>query len=278
MSKPDFPIAAQPRREIFDAWNSSSTGHQRAENRLSGSTSWRDSRTAKLAAQFAGSDERVADTVGAGSEGFVKGERTANGGWKRGVIPLKERGGGQRGLMGYYGKALEGKSLEGSGEGEVVGEEQKEIQHEDEDGQSAQLDTQLQEEEEAAAASQPAERTKQIFAHLTFHINGSTYPHISDHKLKHLVVAHGARISLTPARRSVTHVILGRDGGGLAAGKIQKEIKRTRSSGGNQIHFVDVEWVLESVKVGKRVDERRFEVVVGRPTGVKGFEGFVKKK
>ncbi len=53
------------------AWNSSSTGHQRAENRLGGSTGWRQSRTSKLSHQFKSGGtggKRVSDQVGAGSD------------------------------------------------------------------------------------------------------------------------------------------------------------------------------------------------------------------
>ena len=73
--------AAPPRRTFFDPWNSSGTGHQRAENRLSGSTSWRVSRNLKLGEQYrAGIDggKRVADTVGAGSHDFAKHGRNVN--------------------------------------------------------------------------------------------------------------------------------------------------------------------------------------------------------
>ena len=70
--KPSVSTAAEPRFGAhFDAWNSSSTGHQRAENRLSGSTGWRHSRTSKLAYQFKSGGtggKRISDTVGAGSE------------------------------------------------------------------------------------------------------------------------------------------------------------------------------------------------------------------
>ena len=63
------PKAAIPTKEIFDPFNSSATGHQRAENRLSGSTYWRDSRILKLDNQFNngyGGGKRMSDTVGAG--------------------------------------------------------------------------------------------------------------------------------------------------------------------------------------------------------------------
>ena len=86
------PLAAKPTRTFFDPWNSSSTGHQRAENRLAGSTSWRSSRNLKLSEQFAsgaGGGRRVADTVGAGSEGFGEDGRLENGGWERGAKGLR---------------------------------------------------------------------------------------------------------------------------------------------------------------------------------------------
>jgi len=70
--KSTVPAAAKPNfSDHFDAWNSSSTGHQRAENRLGGSTGWRQSRTMKLSYQFKSGGtggKRVSDQVGAGSE------------------------------------------------------------------------------------------------------------------------------------------------------------------------------------------------------------------
>jgi hypothetical protein len=86
---------------------------------------------------------------------------------------------------------------------------------------------------------------KQIFANLCFYTNGSTAPLVSDHRLKHMLAAHGARHSIALGRRSVTHVILGITnaqggaGGGLAATKIQKEIAKT---GGEAVKFVSVDW------------------------------------
>jgi hypothetical protein len=66
------PAAAQPKFGAhFDAWNSSATGHQRAENRLGGSTGWKQSRTTKLSYQFKSGGtggKRISDQVGAGSE------------------------------------------------------------------------------------------------------------------------------------------------------------------------------------------------------------------
>lgn len=90
--------------------------------------------------------------------------------------------------------------------------------------------------------------TKRIFANLTIYVNGSTYPLISDHKLKRLLVSNGANVTFALARRTATHVILGRPnsnrngngaGGGLAATKLQREIQRV---GGKGVKFVGVEW------------------------------------
>jgi hypothetical protein len=80
-----------------------------------------------------------------------------------------------------------------------------------------------------------------IFSGLVIYINGSTYPLISDHKLKHLLAENGARISIHLGRRQPcdnTKAGTGA-GGGLAASKIQKEIKRV---GGCGIKYVGVEW------------------------------------
>lgn len=70
--KSTVPTAAQPKHgAYFDAWNSSSTGHQRAENKLGGSTGWRQSRSMKLSHQFKSGGtggKRISDEVGAGSE------------------------------------------------------------------------------------------------------------------------------------------------------------------------------------------------------------------
>ena len=67
----------------------------------------------------------------------------------------------------------------------------------------------------------------QIFRSLTFYLSGSTHSSgISDPKLKSLFVQHGGSISIAPARRTVTHVDLDSEGGGLAASKIQKEVAK----------------------------------------------------
>jgi hypothetical protein len=85
-----------------------------------------------------------------------------------------------------------------------------------------------------------------IFDGLVIYINGSTYPLISDYKLKQILVDNGAKLSLHLARRQVTHVILGKPGtrgagagGGLAGSKLEREIKRV---GGCGVKYVSAEW------------------------------------
>jgi len=90
-------------------------------------------------------------------------------------------------------------------------------------------------------------RKKGIFDGLVVYINGSTYPSISDHKLKHVLAENGARMSLHLGRKQVTHVILGKPSGpsgngagaGLSGTKIEKEIRRI---GGCVVKYVGVEW------------------------------------
>lgn len=103
------------------------------------------------------------------------------------------------------------------------------------------------EEDEAHDGTKTARaQERSMFDGLVIYVNGSTHPLVSDHKLKHLLSEHGARLSLHLGRRQVTHVILGKPsgpnggaGGGLAGGKLEREIRRV---GGCGIKFVGVEW------------------------------------
>lgn len=122
---------------------------------------------------------------------------------------------------------------------------------------------------------------KKIFDGLVIYVNGSTYPLVGVHKLKMLLAENGAKLALHLGRKTVTHVILGKQsgsqgtgaGGGLAGTKIEREIRRV---GGCGVKYVDVEWlvaqtrirdndsvsdlyrVLESVKAGRRLPEASF--------------------
>lgn len=121
----------------------------------------------------------------------------------------------------------------------------------------------------AAAAAEDEKGRKGIFTSLTFYINGSTYPTISDHKLKRLLAEEGGNISLYLARKSVTHVILGaaatsslssgaaagvgsggrKTGGLLSAGKMQKEVLSKTSGFGKGVKYVNVEWCVNSLSL-----------------------------
>lgn len=94
--------------------------------------------------------------------------------------------------------------------------------------------------------TETAPSSRGIFDGLVIYINGSTYPLISDYKLKQVLVDNGAKLSLHLARRQVTHVILGKPGtrgagagGGLAGSKLEREIKRV---GGCGVKYVNVQW------------------------------------
>lgn len=85
-----------------------------------------------------------------------------------------------------------------------------------------------------------------ILSGTSIYMNGSTLPQISDHKLKHLLVAHGAKVATYMARKGVSHIIVAAPGikgsgagGGLAARKLQKEISR---GGWKGVKVVGVEW------------------------------------
>ncbi|KAL9053339.1 MAG: hypothetical protein Q9162_004839 [Coniocarpon cinnabarinum] len=335
--------AAKPTRRFFDPWNSSSTGHQRAENRLAGSTSWRESRTRKLRSQFndstGGGGSRLADTVGAGSEGFGRDGRTESGGWVKGAPGLRSaaqpsiqesvklRG---EARLSPDGSPLPKRrrieaSIEHASEPQEIKQTMKNAaiinhalpdpivqkhatsQHRD---QSHTYEPSSQGKHQApettpsqnklsqhssllSSAStvttdagyspmtnQSARRTnlgrqlrrrspqtpllaKPIFRGLNFYINGSTYPTISDHKLKQLIAQHGGSVSLGLARRTVTHVIVGElnrnggAGGGLAASKIQKEA--ALGSKGEGVKYIKADWVVECVRRMKRVSESDFQ-------------------
>ena len=262
-NQPPLPPVPQPTRTFFDPFNSSSTGHQRAENRLSGSTSWRDSRSYKLSHQIrdltgGGGGDHLSDLVGAGSADFGRDGRKENGDWEVAAPGLRESGSQDiRGLLAEDKR---------KGEEAVEGTTEK---------ASSVVDRSVK-------ASQQAEEapTRRMFSGLTVYLNGSTAPLVGDHKLKHLLAQHGANVSIALGRRTVTHVILGETKGssasarGLAAGKIQKEMTRI---GGKGVKYVTAHWVLESIKAGKRLPEAQFSALNLNAKGSKGLYGMLQK-
>ncbi|KAL2757864.1 hypothetical protein ACRALDRAFT_2063057, partial [Sodiomyces alcalophilus JCM 7366] len=244
------PRAPEPRLpRPFDPWNSSSTGHQRPEVRpVQG---WRDSRNRKLISQFRGGlsgGERLSDTVGAGSADFDP---------KLGmVVPKAVRARAAisvRDMLAKPGKMRETLRSSSTGDESVAGREDKNKPDDPVDEGERGVDRN--------AEAQVAGR-RGIFDGVVVYVNGSTAPLVSDHRLKRILVEHGAKVSLHLGRRQVTHVVIGRpasggrgSGGGLAGGKLEKEIRTIRGSG---VQYVGVDWVLESLKAGKRLPESRF--------------------
>lgn len=244
--KPTLPKAAEPKYgRNFDPWNSVALGHQRAETK--GPQGWRDNRTWKLQNQLAGGHsggDRLSDRVGAGSEDYDEQRQV--------LIPKEVRARAENSVMDMLRKP--GTMGQGSSrsrpaskspekqlyeKGEKEGTEEKPMA-------SSQQPEGEEVEATAKADGQNSSSSRKIFDGLVIYVNGSTHPHISDHKLKHLLVQNGARMSIHLGRRQVTHVILGKPsgpntgaGGGLAGGKLEKEIRRV---GGCGVKYVGVEW------------------------------------
>lgn len=227
-----LPPAAQPQiGNSYDPWNSTSTGHQRSEGRIG--IGWRDSRALKMQNQFAGKyggGERLADTYGPGAEDYdeklraqVPKEMQAR--MKNNVANMLMRPGSMKAAMETAVSTKPGMSVnKDCADGEkLLGRRKVESEQHDE-----------------------GLKGQGLFDGLVVFVNGSTHPLISDYKLKRLLAEHGARLSIHLARRQVTHVILGRPasggqgcGGGLAGGKLEKEIRRV---GGCGVKYVGVEW------------------------------------
>lgn len=268
--RPALPKAPEPSRVFFDPWNSASTGHQRAENRLSGSTSWRDSRQYKLAHQWGdssghGGQKHLSDLVGSGSENFGKDGRKDNGDWEKSAPGLRPTG--WQDIRGLLGTSKKRRSESAEPEPEI-----KKRRIESEPALSRETSnvarklstkdlvkedtTNSESQDESAQSGQPP----QIFRGLTMFLNGSTMPLISDHKLKQLFVQYGGNASISLGRRTVTHVILGEagnGGGGLASTKIQKENSTVRGKG---VKYVSCRWILDSIKQGVRQPESKYMI------------------
>ncbi|KAH9999760.1 hypothetical protein F4779DRAFT_605058 [Xylariaceae sp. FL0662B] len=255
-SKPPKPNVAEPQHgQSFDPWNSSSTGHQRAENHLGRSTGWRQSRNMKLMTQFQageGGGKRVSDTVGAGSKDWDPKAKA--------LITPELRARAKSSVMDMLAKPGTMKSSLASSTSTTSKSNPKADESQDDLTAEERLAAQRKAEDETREAERL--RPRRLFDGIVVYINGSTHPMISDHKLKHVLAEHGARTSIHLGRREVTHVIVGRpvggargSGGGLAGGKMQKEIQKVRGCG---VKFVGVEWVLESIKAGKRLSEAKF--------------------
>jgi DNA-binding XRE family transcriptional regulator len=265
---------ALPQKIVFDPWNACTTGHQRADNKLSGSTSWRENRESKLKNQFGdvsgGGGKRLADTVGAGSETFGKDGRKANGGWEKGAPGL--RGPGQKSIVDCFRKPLmrdtDAQESLNSLEVELQDGDSIAVEHEERNWKPLHNVAPSLESASTIGPSLNAP-TSSIFQSTCIYINGSTYPLISDHLLRQIIVQNGGTISIALGRRTVTHVVLTHKsksahgqsmqsaGGGLANQKVRKEVER-KGAVGVGVKYVTAHWVIESVKAGKRLPEGQF--------------------
>lgn len=195
------------------------------------------------------------DSVGEGSLGFGCDGRKEHGGWEVGAVGLRE--GGERDLRGFLVGGDGELGAGGKGVGVVGGEAKAGNGVDDEEQEEGNNDDDDKKKKKS--------RSKKLFDGLSIYINGSTAPLVSDHKLKYLLAEHGARVSIALGRRSVTHVVLGTPngaavgsgaGGGLAAGKMQKEIARV---GGCGVKYVGVEWsvaLFDCMQASERASER----------------------
>lgn len=257
--------APQPTRNIFDPFNSSSTGHQRAENRLSGSTSWRDSRMNKLTHQFGdrsghGGDIHTSDLVGARSVNLGKDWEKENGDWEKGAPGLRTKA--WQDIRSFMTGSKK-RPIDPKDEEKVQMKRQRRGSQSDNYPRNTIPEISLPAAEPETNVDQAsdhlvttAKQPSQIFRGLTMYVNGSTAPLVSDHQIKQLFVQHGGNSAFALGRRSVTHVIIGGTcGGGLASGKINKEVT---TIGGKGIKYVTAQWVLCSIEKGIRQPESRY--------------------
>jgi hypothetical protein len=256
--EPSSLVEPQYRGAAYDAWNSVGAGHQRAETR--GPMGWRESRNKKLQSQFRGGrsgDQRLSDTAGPGAArnsvvDMLRNQGTMPAGRGNGRASSAEASAAVASMSAVAPqRAWSPPVTEAEGPDDTLagqGQEQRGGKKRgggwaEEEGQS---DNEARPATTANSTMTHEGHPRGIFDGLVVYVNGSTHPLISDHKLKRLLSENGARTSLHLGRRQVTHVILGKPsgpsggaGGGLAGGKLDKEIRRV---GGIGIKFVGVEW------------------------------------
>lgn len=248
----------------FDPWSTSSTGHQVGDSAQS--KAYRTLRQEKLARQFG--EGRGDCTWSEGKSGVLE-----RGAWVEEVGGDCKKGGGARGMgrdsrqrdiRGMFGVSKLGTATTATTQGQQQGkkdaQEKKEELEDTSDNNSIIITTtkdtsivspEPEPQPQSTIHLPPKDEYPQIFTTLTIYINAPSHPLLSDHKLKHILTLHGATVSLSLSRR-VTHVIVGRPntrlgsgggasgaGGGLAGGKLQREIARAGWKGWK---VVFVEW------------------------------------
>lgn len=254
---------------IFDPWNTTATGHQRTENTYARTVSWREMRHEKLAKQFGENPHRAVNNYYNNNDGHRGTQKQGSWEWvsEEEAHRQRLRREGMRDIRDFFMKSKpasalistspSGSSSSSSSSSSVGGKRKEEIVFCPSGSSSATDDVNSTE----TGSNSNDKPKKKIFSNLTFYINGSTFPDISDHKLKYLISEHGGRIALHLSRRGVTHVILGRNHRhhhhhhhqgdssqqlALAAGKIQRELSRggagSKGTAMGTVRFVGVDW------------------------------------
>lgn len=121
-------------------------------------------------------------------------------------------------------------------------------------------------------AGPPTLRSR-IFAGCDFYVNGYTGTRIGDMELKKLLAVHGGNVRQLPSA-TVTHIVTGV----LSASKAQKILDG--ATHGRKKKVVRVDWVLDSVKAGKRLGEAAYGVIAneGQPTLASSFGWAARKR
>ncbi|KAK2592139.1 hypothetical protein QQS21_010177 [Conoideocrella luteorostrata] len=170
---PSLPRTTTAAAATFDPWNSSSTGHQRPDHRPG--TAWRDSRTRKVNSQFRGGEARIRGAWGSGTErhGSDKEARRVIGRRGASVVDMLKK----PGLM---------KNMEESLGGDEKKKEKEKEKKQEKSREGDEIDVFAGSRKPRDEDGDARRRERGIFYGTVIYVNGSTYPLISDHKLKHL--------------------------------------------------------------------------------------------
>lgn len=257
------PVADANYSRTFDPWNSVGAGHQRADGR--GPGGWRDARDLKLRGQFAAGHAGALHGAAKSAAGtFPSDDRPKAG--KTIADLLRTQAAVLQNKNGSSGSNSSGNSNASSSaaapsscrvtHGGLPPAAEKEMRPQPWQATSEErlAAAWAAEDEQQRGEKEQLSAGRRILDGLVVYVNGSTHPAISDHRLKRVLVENGARVSMHLGRRQVTHVILGRParpgvgaGGGLAGGKLEREIRRV---GGCGVKYVGVEWcVLEPFQI-----------------------------
>lgn len=204
MPKPSVPPAAEPvYGQQFDPWNSSSTGHQQAENRLGVSTGWRTSRNRKLMGQFtggAGGGKRISDTAGEGAQHWDHQAKAVitpevRSRARCSVLDMLAKPGAMKPSSSSSASAPPVAPAPAAASTSTSSEFRKAKSRSSSPSEMTAEECLMARRREEDAAREQAKQPRKIFDGVVVYLNGSTHPLISDHKLKHVLAENGASMS-----------------------------------------------------------------------------------